>query len=167
MTYRATNAFLVGVVFHPPSTRVRPNSTRLYIKQTSLEIKEELIQTRQMEVFKSRNYLVVRVQTRRSRYLNGEFKGVAIPNPFEFRFLPTIMVSQGSRLLAYSLDVDSNKKAYFPLESFTRFMPSLIFLTLYWSLNFINSPIFRNVGTVDIYNDTIDANTYIHCTIVT
>lgn len=78
-----------------------------------------------------------------------------MPNPFELRFLPTFIVSQGSRLLAYSFDVDSKRKAYFPFEFLTLFIPSSTVLTKYWSLNFINSPIFRNVGTFDIYNTVV------------
>jgi len=40
------------------------------------------------------------------------------------KFFPTLMVSQGNLSLVYSLEVDSMRKAYFPLDSLTRWIPS-------------------------------------------
>lgn len=45
----------------------------------------------------------------------------------EFKFCPTFMVSQGFRVFVYSLVVLSNKNAYRPFDSRTRFMPEIFF----------------------------------------
>lgn len=63
-----------------------------------------------------------------STHLNGEPFGVATPYPFESRFPPTFMVSQGFRCSMYSFMVDSSRKANLPLDLRTRATPSAVVL---------------------------------------
>lgn len=54
-------------------------------------------------------------------------------------FSSTLIVSHGARSLVYSLVEDSMRKAYFPLDSRTLMMPSLVEVARTWGREDMNS----------------------------